>query len=299
MFRWLFDRRPEAAGRVRALPATVREKLRFALNHMVAPQLGLAAFFGLARELGLADVEIRNDIAGQAILDGTPAAAVRDAAAQAGVTILTINALQRFNEWNAAREREAEALASYAADCGARALILVPTNDGSGGEFGRRQENLVLALGGLKRILSRHGITGLVEPLGFASCSLRLKREAVEGIRAAGGEAVFRLTHDTFHHALAGDPEIFADMTGLVHISGVEDPGLALGAMRDAHRVLVGPGDRIGNVAQLRALLAAGYAGPVSFEPFAGEVARLRDPAAAIRQSIDYLEGQLARAVAT
>ena len=39
--------------------------LRFALNHMVAPHLPLAEFFALARRLGLADVEIRNDLAGQ------------------------------------------------------------------------------------------------------------------------------------------------------------------------------------------------------------------------------------------
>jgi 2-keto-myo-inositol isomerase len=277
-----------------AVPTLAPGQLRFALNHMAAPQLGLEAFFALARELGLTDVEIRNDIAGQAILDGTPPATVAAAAAAAGVTILTINALQRFNDWNAAREKEAEVLAAYAEACGAEALILVPVNDGSGREFGRRQENLALALGGLKRILARHGITGLVEPLGFASCSLRSKREAVEGIRAARGEDVFRLTHDTFHHVLAGEPELFPEMTGLVHVSGAEDEALALADLRDAHRVLVGPRDRLDNVGQLRQLAGFGYAGPVSFEPFAAELRTLGDPAAALRRSMAYIEAELA-----
>jgi hypothetical protein len=49
--------------------------IRFALNHMVATQLSVADFFGLTR-LGLTEVEIRNDIAGKAILDGTKASDV-------------------------------------------------------------------------------------------------------------------------------------------------------------------------------------------------------------------------------
>ena len=267
--------------------------IRFAINHMAAPQLPLPAFFALARTLGLTDVEIRNDIAGQAILDGTPASTVRREAEKAGVTILTINALQRFTEWTGAREREAEALAAYAEACGAEALILVPTNDGSGMGHGIRQENLELALRGLKPILKRHGIMGLVEPLGFQSCALRSKREAVEGIRAARGEDQFRVTHDTFHHYLAGEPELFPEMTGLVHISGVDDPTLSTVAMRDAHRLLVGPDDRLGNIEQIAGLLEYGYAGPVSFEPFADELRHLADPAAAIRESMDFIRAQL------
>ena len=96
-------------------------RLHFAVNHMAAPQLALPAFFALARQLGLTDVEIRNDIAGKPIADGTSAAVVRAAAAAAGVNIITINALQRFNEWTPARASEATALADFARDCGARA----------------------------------------------------------------------------------------------------------------------------------------------------------------------------------
>ena len=63
----------EADGEDLVVAAQYAAKLRFALNHMAAPQLDLAAFFALARQLGLSEVEIRNDIAGEAILDGTPA----------------------------------------------------------------------------------------------------------------------------------------------------------------------------------------------------------------------------------
>ena len=264
---------------------------RFALNHMVAPQLGLADFFALARTLDLAEVEIRNDIAGKPILDETTPVIVKAAAAKAGVSILTINALQRFNDWNPTREREAIALADYARDCGARAIILVPVNDGSGRADGERQRNVHTALRGLKPILSDRGVTGLVEPLGFVVCSLRRKSEAAAAINAVGGD--FSLVHDTFHHHLAGEDAIYPAITGLVHISGVDDPAIAVADMRDRHRVLVGAGDRVGNVDQIRALRAGGYGGPFSFEPFADELRALRDPAQSIRDSMDFIGTRL------
>lgn len=268
--------------------------LRFALNHMAAPQLDLRAFLGLAHALGIADVEIRNDIAGQAIIDGTPAAKVRALAEDAGVSIITINALQRFNQWTPEREAEAVALIKYARDCGSAALILVPVNDGSGRGEGERQGNLRIALNALKPILEDHGITGLVEALGFEVCSMRSKREAVEAIKAVDGQGTFRLTHDTFHHHLAGEPELFPAQTGLVHISGVVDQRLAITEMRDAHRVLVDGNDRLGNIEQIEALLAGGYGGPFSFEPFAEELRTLADPAQALTESMDFIRGQLA-----
>lgn len=268
--------------------------LRFALNHMAAPQLALPAFFALARALRIAEVEIRNDIAGAAILDGTPAAQVRALAESAGVSILTINALQRFNEWTGARAAEALALVRYARECGSAALILVPVNDGSGRGEGERQQNVRTALAGLKPILQDHGIIGLVEPLGFEVCSLRSKREALEAIDAVAGGAIFEVTHDTFHHHLAGEPELFPERTGLVHISGVVEPNLSVRDMRDAHRVLVDARDRLGNLEQIEALLAGGYAGPFSFEPFAAELRRLPDPARALAESMDFIRARLA-----
>lgn len=273
-----------------------KQTLRFALNHMAAPRLGLRAFFSLASRLGVAEVEIRNDIDGQAILDGTPAREVGRIAAESGVSILTINALQRFNDWSGEREAEARALARYARECGAWALVLVPVNDGSGREGGKRQSSVRSALRGLRPILDEYGVTGLVEPLGFESCSLRSKREAADAIHDIDGAGVFRLTHDTFHHHLAGEPELFPGITGLVHISGVADPGVALRDMRDCHRVLVDANDRIGNLEQIEALRRAGCAGAFSYEPFADDIGRLADPEPAIRESMDFIRASLAAA---
>lgn len=272
------------------MPATTR----FALNHMAAPRLPLDAFCALAARLGIDAVEIRNDLEGNAILDGTPAGRVREMTARHDLKILSINALQKFDRWDAAREGEAVALADYAAGCGAEALVLVPANDGSGRGEDERQENLRAALEGLAPILRERQLIGLVEPLGFATSSLRSKREAVEAIKAVGGDDRFRLVHDTFHHHLAGEPELFPAMTGLVHISGLEDEGLSVEAMRDKHRVLVGRDDRLANLRQMRELLAAGYDGFFSFEPFAPSVHDATDPVHGLEESMAFLRDTLA-----
>ncbi|MBC7151309.1 MAG: TIM barrel protein [Rhizobium sp.] len=267
--------------------------MKFALNHMTAPSMPVAKFFDLAVSLGITAVEIRNDLADNAILDGTAPGEIRGLADDRGIEIISINALQRFNEWTEARAREADELIAYARDCGAKALVLVPKNDGTGLEDGERQRNLREALAALKPRLEAAGVIGLVEPLGFAVCSLRSKQEAADTIREVGGENVFRLVHDTFHHHLAGEPANFPALTGLVHISGVTDPSVAVADMRDSHRVLVDPADRLDNIGQILALQAAGYNGPFSFEPFADSVHALSDPSAAVKASMDYIRAAI------
>lgn len=256
---------------------------------MSAPRLDIARFFDLAKSLGISAVEIRNDLDGNAILDGTAPSRIKALAEDAGMEIISINALQRFNEWTDEREREAIELAAYARDCGAKALVLVPVNDGSGRAEGERQGNVRVSLKAMKPILADHGIMGLVEPLGFQICSLRSKREAADALDAVGGGSVFRLVHDTFHHLLAGEPDLFPAQTGLVHISGVTDTAIGVDEMLDKHRGMVGAGDRIDNVGQTRALANAGYDGPYSFEPFATSVHSHSDPKQMITESMEFI----------
>lgn len=243
------------------------------LNHMVAPRLAHTAFFDLARRLGVDRVEIRNDLRGVALLDGTPASAVGAAAKARGLRILSINALQRFNLWDDARAAEAASLIAQAVAGGAEALVLCPVNDANYKPSPtERRDALRKALMALRPMLATAGIVGLVEPLGFVECSLRTKQEAVDAIEAIGGAGAFGLVHDTFHHFVSGETRIFPERTGLVHISGVTEPSATASTMRDPHRVLVDAADRIGNIAQLRALRAGGYRGAISFEPFAAAV---------------------------
>ncbi|NTZ93374.1 TIM barrel protein [Agrobacterium tumefaciens] len=261
--------------------------MRFAINHITTPKRSLEEFFATARELGLTEVEIRNDLPD--IVGTTDPAAVKVAAEKAGVTIISINALYPFNVWSGDLPQRAVAMADYAAASGAKALVMCPLNDGTEVSF----DDLVAALKAMKPILEERGLTGLVEPLGFPISSLRTKAEAIKAIDAAGGDDIYKLVHDTFHHHLAGETAFFPERTGLVHISGVVDPTVSVADMLDAHRVLVDGNDRLENIAQIRTLEATGYKGPYSFEPFATEVHDLKDPAAAVKDSIDHISQAL------
>lgn len=263
--------------------------MRFALNHIISPRQSLKQFFAMARALGVTEVEIRNDLKGAPIQDGTSASAVSDAAADAGVTLISINALYPFNLWAGDLPARATTMAKYAKDCGAKALVMCPLNEGKPVP----RDSLVAALKALKPVLDDHGLTGLVEPLGFTFSSMRTKAEAVSAIDDVNGRGTFKLVHDTFHHHLAGETQIFPELTGLVHISGVSDPSVPVDKMLDAHRVLVDAGDRLGNIAQIKALIASGYAGPFSFEPFSAEIQASSDPAPALRASMDYIAAQV------
>ncbi|AKF46849.1 TIM barrel protein [Pseudomonas syringae] len=268
----------------------MNQPLRFALNRMVAPRLSLESFVDLAVKLGADAIEIRNDLKGVEIENGTAPGVVRDLCAARGVQVLSINALYPFDVWNEERAAQATKLAQYARDCGARGLVLCPLNDRADPRNGaQRASGLRTALTALAPILREHGILGLVEPLGFEECSLRLKRQAVDAIKAVGGLDVYRLVHDTFHHHLAGEVELFPELTGLVHISGVEDAQAPLNSIRDGHRVLVGEGDILGNASQIERLLDSGYQGHLSFEPFAESVHALDDIPQAIAASMTHL----------
>ncbi|RZS52901.1 TIM barrel protein [Sphaerotilus mobilis] len=271
--------------------------LRFCLNRMSAPRMSFEAYAAMARRLGIAAIEIRNDLSGVEITDGTPAATVGAIARDHGLVIRSINALQRFEQFTAEREAEAVELARYARDCGAEALVLCPTNSRSDARSAdQRHDALVHALTSLKPILADHGIVGLVEPLGFEECAVRRKSQAVRAFEDIGADATFGLVHDTFHHHLAGEGLFFPQWTGLIHISGVEDSAVTVPDMRDGHRVLVGASDRLANPAQIRRLLDAGYAGLVSFEPFAASVAASASIEAELAASMAWLNAAVADA---
>lgn len=248
--------------------------ISFSINRISAPRIPFAAFAAMAQRLGVAAIEIRNDLPDAEMVNGAKAADIGAAAKIQGLTIRSINALQRFEQFDAQRLQEAQDMVAYAVACGAEALVLCPTNDlRDKRSADQRHLDLVHALTQLKPLLDKAQLVGLVEPLGFEECAVRRKSQAVRAIQQIGGGGTFKLVHDTFHHHLAGEGLFFPEHTGLVHISGVEDTALSPAQMRDSHRVLVGQADRLGNAAQVGTLLDAGYAGFVSFEPFAEEIA--------------------------
>jgi 2-keto-myo-inositol isomerase len=262
--------------------------LPFALNHMTAPNLGWEAFADLARDLGCVGVEYRNDLAGP-LFQGADPATVGAAVRARGLRFLALAEVKMFNDWSDAKADEAEALMKIAVAAGAESISLIPRNDGVATDRADSRRVTETALREILPMLQAHGLKAMVEPLGFAVCSLRYKDILADVIDAVGGQGTYFIVHDTFHHHLAGGGPIFADLTGIVHVSGVVDVAVAVDGMRDPHRVLVDGHDRLGNVAQIRDLRAAGYTGPISYEPFAPSVHALTDARPALAASMDVI----------
>ena len=86
---------------------------------------------------------------------------------------------------------------------------------------------------------------------------------------------------------------MFAEHTGIVHISGVSMKGIADKNLADSMRGLVDAEDQLGNIEQLSKLFDAGYSGPVSFEPFASDVIARTDPAPYLKKSFEFIEEEI------
>ncbi|WP_083007375.1 TIM barrel protein [Halomonas sp. GT] len=271
-----------------------QNSIKFALNHMVNPRWTPQQLIESAAEMGVGAVELRNDVGGNSIVDLDTASSAGQRARELGIEVLSINALYPFNIWNEERERQAETLAQWVHAAGGRGLVLCPLVDAeSRASAEERKACLEQALTALDKVLGRYDLQGFVEPLGFPISSLRAKGEAIEVIHALNLSSRFSLVHDTFHHQGASESDVFADMTGLVHISGLEDPDVTFEGMLDEHRVLVSTQDRLDNVGQLKRLLSGGYNGYVSFEPFAASVHQQKNPVAALRDSMAFIQHQL------
>ena len=261
--------------------------LPFALNHMTAPNLAWEPFLDLARGLGCVGVEFRNDLKAP-LFGGADPAVVKAAVAARGLRLLALAEVKMFNDWSDAKRAEAEALMQIAVAAGAEAVSLIPRNDGVATARADSFRVTETALRELLPMLKAHGLKAMVEPLGFAVCSLRYKEVLAEVIHAVGGVGTCFMVHDTFHHALAGFGPIYPELTGIVHVSGVKH-AIYLDDMRDPHRVLVDGDDVLGNVAQIRSLRAGGYKGAISYEPFATSVHDMSEPGPALADSMEFI----------
>lgn len=248
--------------------------INFALNHMAAPRLNSRELIDVASQLGCVGVELRNDLAEKGLttrvfFDGDKPGAIGEYARGKGVRLLGLSEAYGFNRWSGEMKDKIKLLIDQAKEAGAESISLIPSNAGTKETDEERLSDLRGALALILPLLDEADLIALVEPLGFTTSSLRRKREAIEAIEAIGGRDRFRLVHDTFHHHIAGETEFFPEWTGIVHISGVVDPTLALDEMEDRHRVLIDEADQLRNVEQLKTLAGMGYEGAYSYEPFA------------------------------
>jgi 2-keto-myo-inositol isomerase len=276
------------------------EKKRFALNRIACPSLKLEDFFKFTADLGLSKVEIRNDLPGGAVVDGLPAAQAAELARRHGISIISINALQKFNLKSVQSKSLADlaGMLELAAALHCTAIVLCPNNDTKDHRDAKTKvEETVDALKAFGPAFTKAGVQGWVEPLGFSESSLASIVVAAEAIKRSGFPC-YRIVYDTFHHYLGPDSEKDIDgafastQAGLIHVSGVES-GIPKETIRDSHRVLLSPADIMGNREQVARMISLGYTGDISFEPFAADVQKMsRDALAdALTESIEYLRG--------
>ncbi|MCX3308555.1 TIM barrel protein [Pantoea vagans] len=240
---------------------------RFCVNRKIAPSLSIPQFFKLVSQLGIHNVELRNDMPGGRVTDDLSGDEVKALARESGIRIVTINALYPFNQLNEEVLQRARQLLSDAQAVGAESLVLCPLNDGTP----ISATDTISALKTLAPLFADAGIQGLVEPLGFPQSSLRSATQAQTLIREAG--VPFRLLIDTFHHHLFEDAEqtfeqeIDIQQIGLVHLSGVTDPR-PVSQLTDEERIMLSADDRLRSKQQVERLEKMGYTGLYAFEPF-------------------------------
>ena len=274
------------------------DQQRFGLNRIIVPSWGLTDFFDFADMVGIRKVELRNDIRDNHPIDGMAPTDARRLAADKGVQVITINALQKFNLAlvRAQATEELKDLLDLSITIGCPAVVLCPNNDPNDARpAAQRAAETTEALMAFGPLFTRAGITGLVEPLGFAISSLASLVVAQDCIRRSGF-ACYRTVHDTFHHYIGPDDAAVlggaykVSNTGLVHLSGVE-ADLPAADFRDEHRVLCGPADRMDSKEQILRLDRLGYAGVYSFEPFSPAIQELSREKLAdlVRRSLDFI----------
>jgi len=191
-----------------------------------------------------------------------------DMAQARGLRILGLSEIYGFNVWNDARAAEIAALIDIAEASGAETFSLIPSVD----------DRTTRPLRDLMRDIlpMLEGRRALPLTVGFESSTLRRKAVLTDAIAAVGGPRKFKMVHDTFLHTISGETELFAEFTGVVHISEYSRPSVVLDASQDAYCGLVDADDRRGNIAQITGLLQSDYSGAFSIQ--CTEDALIRNP---------------------
>jgi 2-keto-myo-inositol isomerase len=264
---------------------------------MTMARASTAQLMDVAQEIGCVGVELRNDIRGPLFYSKTPHE-MRDEAERRGLRILALAEVYGFNSDAPDVLEQVEQLAGVAQALGAEGLVLIPTI--ADGSIDRTEQRHALrnALVSIRPILEKHNVLGLIEPLGFAHSTLRFKSDVAEILDELGTPDCFGVVHDTFHHALSEETEVFTDLTRIVHVSGVRRKASPLTALRDEDRGLVDADDQIGNRRQMAELDAAGFKGPYSIEAFAPDVHALDDVHAALTQTLEFMTAQMTASAA-
>ena len=143
--------------------------------------------------------------------------------------------------------------------------------------------------------MQNYDLSCLLEPLGFKQSSLQKKSIAVNIIKSLNTKKI-KILHDTFHHSLSGEKDIYPDLTGLIHISGTSKnyiKNYVENTLTDDHRSIIDESDILDNVKQLNEFLNYGYEGFFSFEPFSNSLIQSDNIFESTKKSFDFIKSQI------
>ena len=266
---------------------------QLAVNRITKPGISVTEFIQFASDTGFGGIELRNDLDDPTIKGGQSADEINKKAKELDIDVLTINALQRFNDASLFEDKkpELQELIDEALSINCKMIVLCPVNDPDDNRSADQQKkDLEDALKTYAPLFEKSGMIGLIEPLGFTICSVRYKEQAVNAIKATGLEKLYKVTHDTFHHFLSEETKVFPEFTGLVHVSGVY-AGKAKEDITDEDRILVDDKDIMDNKGQVKELLEKGCTAVFSYEPFSSVIQKtpLDELKKGIVESKEYL----------
>src|SRR5258707_13074070 len=173
------------------------------LNRIIKPQVPLEEFLKFTADLGIKYVEVRTDFTDKGVLDGLSDAALQKAFKDTGIKALTINALYPFEDVKVLKENieKLNGLIAEAKRINCRQIVLCPLNDANDKRSpAQRADELATALNAYGPFFAEAKMIGLIEPLGFAICSIRTKKAALEAIAKLTYPTSYKWIHDTFQH---------------------------------------------------------------------------------------------------
>ncbi|MCX0279517.1 sugar phosphate isomerase/epimerase family protein [Bombilactobacillus mellis] len=256
---------------------------RFCLNRKAAPAITLDKTIPLVANLGIKNIELRNDLYGApdntTILDHLPDTKVKQLLDDNNVAIETINAVGNMDsrEMIDTNLQSLKQMLEMTKNLNLRNIVFCPVRSQDDQRSAQqRQDEAVANVQDYSQLLKQYNVNGLIEPLGFLDGTLRFPWEGQAVIDKAGVDN-FKLVADTFHYYLANVTEtefhnkVDVSYIGLVHLSSVLDHK-EREKLDDQDRYMLDEHDIMDSVQIAHNIETAGYQGLYAFEPFSDDL---------------------------
>ena len=124
---------------------------------------------------------------------------------------------------------------------------------------------------------------------GFLALAKTAGAAAVEVRNDVGGAGPLQICYDTFQFCRAGVTNLYPQLIGLVHVSGISRTDPPPENLTETDRGFVDTGDVTDTAGQRNEIIARGYRGYVSIEPFAPAIHAADDVSGPLARSLAFL----------